>query len=453
MIQLVESIILSKDIVTLELDENIKLTATVLPEDAVDRTFTWSSSNPDVATVLNDGIVIAMSYGTSIITATANDGSGTCAKCQIIVSNNSHINPNNLSGNYFERYLDIYNGLYLVEKVSIEVGNLEEDGLSEVSIMGCCKGWVKHLQGKYNSVDNTINIPAEQYVGTGEYNGKTIYLYLLHAFPSEKEGYLDLDGDWDENGDLIAWNDLVYDVKTHDNGDVYFELQEGGWCLLAVDGMGENAEPLGVWTSDLGGHILNKANWTAHYYARYPGASGWGEWEEKTEDIYVAKYDKIMWVNGFEGQFIFDVSLDAATNTAWLAFQDVFCDSPFGHMYSLYGVPDSFIPGLGYVPTGYYDSDKEYVSFYDNKTGRGKFYIGPDYKDDFGTYAIGAYTNLELWSKTGQVGSPNKVKSTPDLQIPNILSRPDSNLPLRLNTPSLLIPVKGLCDVHVGGNM
>lgn len=85
-VQPVESIILNYSEVTLDLDETIKLAANVLPEDACDRTFIWSSSNPDVATVLNNGMVIAMSYGTATITATANDGSGVKAECVVIVS-------------------------------------------------------------------------------------------------------------------------------------------------------------------------------------------------------------------------------------------------------------------------------------------------------------------------------------------------------------------------------
>ncbi len=61
------------------------LTATVLPEDADNKTYTWSSDNKDVATVALDGKVTAVAPGTANIIATANDGSGKTGKCVVTV--------------------------------------------------------------------------------------------------------------------------------------------------------------------------------------------------------------------------------------------------------------------------------------------------------------------------------------------------------------------------------
>lgn len=74
----VTSIELDKE--TLELavgDADVTLTATVKPDDATDKTVTWSSDNEDAATVA-DGIVHAVAVGTAIITAKAGDKSATC---------------------------------------------------------------------------------------------------------------------------------------------------------------------------------------------------------------------------------------------------------------------------------------------------------------------------------------------------------------------------------------
>lgn len=84
-VQLVESITLSESAVTLELDGITRLTATVLPADANDASYTWSSSNDDVAEVTKNGVVYAVGYGTATITATANDGSGVKAECVVTV--------------------------------------------------------------------------------------------------------------------------------------------------------------------------------------------------------------------------------------------------------------------------------------------------------------------------------------------------------------------------------
>lgn len=55
--------------------ETIKLNAMVLPVDASNRSVTWTSSNPSVATVDNEGNVTFLSAGTTSITVTTADGS------------------------------------------------------------------------------------------------------------------------------------------------------------------------------------------------------------------------------------------------------------------------------------------------------------------------------------------------------------------------------------------
>ena len=74
----VTGLTLSQAEATLVEGESLTLTATVAPEDATDKTVTWSSSDKSVATVDNNGKVTAVAAGTATITAKAGDKSATC---------------------------------------------------------------------------------------------------------------------------------------------------------------------------------------------------------------------------------------------------------------------------------------------------------------------------------------------------------------------------------------
>ena len=87
----VSKISLSQTAATLIEGEDLTLTAMVTPDDAADKSISWSSSNPSVATVDNTGKVTAVAAGTAIITATANDGSGVSASCEVTVTKPTYV--------------------------------------------------------------------------------------------------------------------------------------------------------------------------------------------------------------------------------------------------------------------------------------------------------------------------------------------------------------------------
>ena len=72
----VTGISLDKSNLSLAIGEWETLTAMILPADA-DKSVTWTSSNPVVATVV-DGIVTALTVGTTTITAKAGNYTATC---------------------------------------------------------------------------------------------------------------------------------------------------------------------------------------------------------------------------------------------------------------------------------------------------------------------------------------------------------------------------------------
>ena len=73
-----EQIVLNMEEIELNIGETIQLEATILPEDTTDKTIIWQSSNNDVATVNDSGLITAISEGNAIITASNGDVSASC---------------------------------------------------------------------------------------------------------------------------------------------------------------------------------------------------------------------------------------------------------------------------------------------------------------------------------------------------------------------------------------
>ncbi len=80
------SIALNQANVELTEGETLQLTATVLPEDATDKSVTWATSDEAIATVDQNGLVTALATGMATITATTNDGSELSATCAVHVT-------------------------------------------------------------------------------------------------------------------------------------------------------------------------------------------------------------------------------------------------------------------------------------------------------------------------------------------------------------------------------
>ena len=83
---LVSGLTLNQNTLALFAGDSATLTAAVTPENATNKTLTWSSSNTAVATVDQSGKVTAVAPGTAAITVTTNDGSGKVASCPVTVT-------------------------------------------------------------------------------------------------------------------------------------------------------------------------------------------------------------------------------------------------------------------------------------------------------------------------------------------------------------------------------
>lgn len=82
----VTSITLTPDYYEGQKGDSFDITAEVYPDDATDRSVTWSSSAPEVATVDADGHVEILEEGIANISATSNDGSAISGYCRVVAT-------------------------------------------------------------------------------------------------------------------------------------------------------------------------------------------------------------------------------------------------------------------------------------------------------------------------------------------------------------------------------
>ena len=83
--QPVETITLDESSFSIDNGKTHKLSATIGPEVADNKGVTWSSDQPEIATVTKDGTVKGVGTGTATITCTASDGSGISASAEVTV--------------------------------------------------------------------------------------------------------------------------------------------------------------------------------------------------------------------------------------------------------------------------------------------------------------------------------------------------------------------------------
>lgn len=76
---------LNKTSVSLKVKKSYTLKVTVGPKSATNKSVTWKSSNKKIATVSQNGTIVAKKKGTVTITVKAKDGSGKYAKCRVKV--------------------------------------------------------------------------------------------------------------------------------------------------------------------------------------------------------------------------------------------------------------------------------------------------------------------------------------------------------------------------------
>ena len=166
-LQPVTGIRLNKSSLTMDALSTFQMTASVYPDSANDKRITWSSSDPAIASVDENGLVTALKKGTATITAAAMDGSGVKSTCKVTVSNTAYVctDPAQLESphNYDNSCTDIWS--YRLDgasslNVTFDARTEMEDGFDYLYILD---GSGKEV-GKYTGKElagKTVSVPGD----------------------------------------------------------------------------------------------------------------------------------------------------------------------------------------------------------------------------------------------------------------------------------------------------
>ena len=188
-----ERIVIENSVNEIVLGETISLKAQIFPDNAEDKTITWSSNNESVA-IINDCSLIGVGEGKALITATTSNG--ITDSFNVVVDGtrrmmNVHVNRTNDNNNnigYEWNYIDEINGerVFFSEKRIIAVGDtlaftsryIEEDDNPDVG-----EGAASHYVTK-DDVINGFTVPLEFYVveNGGAHKGYAVHFFVNYVF-------------------------------------------------------------------------------------------------------------------------------------------------------------------------------------------------------------------------------------------------------------------------------
>ena len=294
----VTSVALDAVEMTLIVGKNATLTATVKPDNATDKTVTWTTSNAKVATV-TDGVVTAVATGTSNITAKAGDKTATCA---ITVVNKPVINlpvtsmetggrvdmpgslsysiTNPLPGETLQAYSDV-NWIRITEITETEVkfkteraSTTDRTGTIYLNYQDADQKSFTVNQHNFNYDWTTITVtptsvsaPASGQTYTVSYtvqNPVEGYPVFARTYPSNCEWITSIE----VNPTSSSAGTATFTVKantTTEAREAKFRLQSQAVATNAVVSVSQAGQPAGPPDIDMGGRDLNAT------YGLYPG--------------------------------------------------------------------------------------------------------------------------------------------------------------------------------------
>ena len=187
----VTEITLNKSELSLIVGDTVTLIATIYPANATNKKITWTSLDPSVASVNNNGVVTALSGGSASIMATSNQNDHIAAFCSIYV--------------YYENYFGDWD--FVVQRNFIEfdheTGNWKSDTincLGKISQGNSLSALIIEYFEKDDKV--TFNVSDIDEFGKFGYSSGTDYppsAYTYGKFEGNSNVHLEHGIDWGDN--------------------------------------------------------------------------------------------------------------------------------------------------------------------------------------------------------------------------------------------------------------
>lgn len=183
---------------TLDIACTLQLTATVMPDDASDKTVTWSTSDATIASVSTTGLVTGLAGGLATITATTADG-GFTATCDVLVNGKGTISSIMDKGTL--KTTENNSGVDLAIDASglpYLALNAYDAGLAAES-KASCEVWKFSTGTNWNQFGDRVAITDDEALAPGIIVDQSGNVYVSHK-------YYDNDQDAKYNANVVAYS-------------------------------------------------------------------------------------------------------------------------------------------------------------------------------------------------------------------------------------------------------
>ncbi len=227
----VTSVSVSPTSQTMSVGSTKQLTATISPSNASNKTLTWSSSKPTVASVSSDGLVTANAVGSATITVKSNNNK--TATCSITVEESTKDawtiliymcgadleSESGLATSDIKEILSVSNQPSDVNIV-IETGGAKSWSLSSTYLSGATKIDSSKLSRWHVANKKLVFDESLTYASMGASSTLQSFVeYGIREYPAEKTGVIF----WNHGGAMYG---CCYDEKKNDDSLVNSEMKE-----------------------------------------------------------------------------------------------------------------------------------------------------------------------------------------------------------------------------------